>query len=160
MVFLLLHTGSWVHSSQIRILPLPSWKFAESKNGSAHPSPSTATLMIRFNAVRAVSHKVSLPSSEGRTPARICRWSRLSPPQISSCYLPNQWMPVRSSLIESLPLRSNRRTVNHRWGLMTLYCQIEMCMNCLRCRTNIWICSKWNETANEPIYQQVIRRSQ
>lgn len=94
-------------------------------------------LMIIFNSQRA--------SFLFNTPHPFPKWAlRKNPrshpqmimfitPQISTCYLPNQWIPIRSSLIKSPPLRSNRGAVNHSSGLMSLYCQIEMYMNCFSC---------------------------
>lgn len=106
-------------------------------------------LMIRFKSLR-----ISLTNFPFNTPKRALRKNLHShpqmiifiPQQISARYLPNQWMPIRSSLIKSLPLRSDWGTVYHHSRLMTLYCQSEMCMNCFRCHTSSWITRKieWN----------------
>ena len=160
MVFHILCAGSRVRSSGGSSA---SYSEMDEKGGLIPLLQRRKDLMIRFKSLRI--SQTNFPFNTPKWPLRKNLHSHpqmiiFIPRQISARYLPNQWMPVRSSLIESLPLRSDRGTNYHRSRLMTLYCQSEMCMNCFRCHTSSRITRELNGTANGPIYQQVIRRSQ
>lgn len=124
MVFHFLYAGTWVHLNRIRADLLPPWKWTENKNPSISWTREDLIIMLSF--LRMSSKK--LPFS---TPRHIAKWAlrrkTCSPPQmmmfIAACYLLNQWLPVWSSLIESLSHRSHLETVNHWSDLMSLYCQ-------------------------------------
>lgn len=102
----------------------------DGKQEPIHLSRTREDLIIMLSFLRMSSEK--LPFS---TPRHVAKWAlrrkTCSPPQmmmfitaqINACYLLNQWLPVWSSLIESLSHRSHLETVNHWSDLMSLYCQ-------------------------------------